>query len=118
MSHILKKLQVAGAFRKKKPKPPVYRPPVMGELQYGASHSYVETLDLISDGPIGGLVNPLGRVMDGINILQGIYLDDTAVAISKDPPLIPTTITEIAEDAAELKSMEIASVTDTGTGTR
>ena len=56
----------------------------MGELQYGASFSYAETLDLISDGPIEGLVNPLGKVMEGIDILQGIYLDDTAVAISND----------------------------------
>ena len=54
MSHILKKLQVAGARKKKKPKPPIYKPPAMGELQYGASYSYAETLDLISDGPIEG----------------------------------------------------------------
>ena len=84
MSHILKKLQIAGAKKKQKPKPPIYKPPTMGELQYGASFSYAETLDLISDGPVEGLVSPRGEVMEGINILRGIYLNDTAVAISND----------------------------------
>ena len=86
MNHILKKLQVAGAGKNsQKPKPPIFLPPNMGELQYGASFSYAETIDLISDGPIAGLVNPLGRVMEGMDILQGIYLNDTAIAIGTDP---------------------------------
>ena len=83
MKHLLKKLSIAGAGGKgNKPKPPVYKPPIMGELQYGASHSYAETLDLLSDGPIEGIVNAHGELVDGLNILQGIYLDDTPVAVT------------------------------------
>ena len=83
MSHILKKMQIAGGGkRRNEPKPPVYKPPVMGELQYGASFSYSEILDLISDGPIEGIVNRFGEVVDGLDILQGIYLDDTPVAVT------------------------------------
>ena len=82
MNHILKKIGIAGGKKNKKAKPPIYKPPVMGELQYGASYSYAETLDLVSDGPIGGIVNSHGQLVDGLNILQGVYLDDTAVAVT------------------------------------
>ena len=44
---------------------PVFRPPKLGEMQYGASYSFLETLDLISDGPIQGLVNKNGEVVNG-----------------------------------------------------
>ena len=64
--------------------PPVYLPPQLGEHQYGASHSYAETIDLITDGPIEGLVNQNGLVCDGPNILQGIYLDDTPIAVTNN----------------------------------
>ena len=63
MKHLLKKLSIAGGGGSKKPKPPIYKPPVMGELQYGSSYSYAETLDLISDGPVEGIVNAKGRVV-------------------------------------------------------
>ena len=77
-------MQIAGGGkRRNEPKPPVYKPPVMGELQYGASFSYSEILDLISDGPIEGIVNRFGEVVDGLDILQGIYLDDTPVAVTQ-----------------------------------
>jgi len=49
--------------------PPVYLPPQLGEHQYGASHSYAETIDLITDGPIEGLVNQNGLLLDGSSIL-------------------------------------------------
>jgi hypothetical protein len=118
MNHVLKKMQVAGAGKKKKPKPPVYKPPEMGELQYGASFSYAETLDLISDGPIEGLVNEWGDVMEGLNILKGIYLDDTPIAVSNDDTALETSLSETQEDAMEIKSMEIANVTTAGKGIR
>ena len=56
---------------------PIYRPPKLGDMQYGASFSFLETLDLVSDGPIEGIVNQQGRLVnnDG-ELLQGIYLDD------------------------------------------
>ena len=62
--------------------PPVYLPPQLGELQYGASHSYAETIDLLTDGPIEGIVNQNGLLCDGGNILQGIYLDGTPIAVT------------------------------------
>ena len=83
MSHILKKIAIAGGGKKPpEPKPPVYKPPMLGELQYGASYSYAETLDLISDGPIEGIVNRHGRVVDNLEVLQGIYLNDTPIAVT------------------------------------
>jgi hypothetical protein len=84
MNHILKKKSIAGGGkRRSSPAPPIYKPPAMGDLQYGASYSYAETLDLISDGPIEGLVNQNGTVVsDGLKMLQGIYLDDTPVAVT------------------------------------
>ena len=114
MNHVLKKLQIAGAGKKKKPKPPIYKPPEMGQLQYGASFSYSETLDLISDGPIAGLVNEGGEVMKGINILKGIYLDDTPIAISNDNTAIQTDLSELERDAMEIKSMALESGANTG----
>ena len=103
MNHILKKLQIAGAKKQDDPKPPVYKPPEMGELQYGASYSYAETLDLISDGPIAGVVNPQGDILEGLNILQGIYLDNTAVAIAADGG----SYTRLEADAEEENSMAL-----------
>ena len=67
--------------------PPVYLPPQLGSQQYGASHSYAETIDLLTDGPIAGIVNQNGLICDGGNILQGIYLDDTAVAVTDNSTL-------------------------------
>ncbi len=119
MSHILKKLQVAGARKKKKPKPPIYKPPAMGELQYGASYSYAETLDLISDGPIEGLVGPLGERLEGLSILKGIYLDDTPIAISNDiTASADAVLSETEEVAQQSRAMQVASadeVANTGT---
>ena len=84
MNHILKKKSIAGGGKRSRtPAPPVYKPPAMGDLQYGASYSYAETLDLISDGPIEGLVNQNGTVVsEGLKMLQGIYLDDTPIAVT------------------------------------
>ena len=115
MKHLLKKLSIAGAGGKgDKPKPPIYKPPVMGELQYGASHSYAETLDLLSDGPIEGIVNSHGELVDGLNILQGIYLDNTPVAVTqqsarKSNELTPLEVDKINSFNVELDSSEGAS---------
>ena len=117
MSHILKKQAIAGGGffsnlfggKSKKPKPPVYNPPFLGEMQYGASYSYAETLDLISDGPIEGLVNRHGRVVDGLEMLQGIYLDDTPVAVTSDLITEDDQIPSIQEEIANDSPMELAS---------
>jgi len=88
MKHLLKKMSFGGGgiFSKKKPKPKPaqLKPPVLGTIQLAASFSYVELLDLVSDGPILGLVNENGLVLSSKDMLQGIYLDDTAVAVSDD----------------------------------
>ena len=68
--------------------PPVYLPPQLGEHQYGASHSYAETIDLITDGPIEGLVNQNGLLLDGGSILQGIYLNDTPIAVTDNGAVV------------------------------
>ena len=101
MNHILKKIGIAGGGKSQKAKPPIYKPPVMGELQYGASHSYAETLDLISEGPIGGIVNSHGHVVDGLNILQGVYLDNTAVAVTNNSSSREVTISEFQRETIE-----------------
>tara|TARA_R110002020_G_scaffold179279_1_gene372484 strand:- start:1488 stop:6626 length:5139 start_codon:yes stop_codon:yes gene_type:complete len=101
MKHIDKKTRFAGAnFSKNIPNSrgsqgaagtagagdggggPVFRPPKLGEMQYGASYSFLETLDLISDGPIQGLVNKNGEVVNGKDMLQGVYLNESPVAVS------------------------------------
>ena len=107
MKHILKKISIAGGGGSKKPKPPIYKPPVMGELQYGASYSYAETLDLISDGPIEGLVNANGETVDGLKMLQGIYLDDTAVAVTTDSPRELDQLTTLEAETIETLNMEL-----------
>ena len=85
MKHLLKKLSFSGGGKSKpKPKPAQLKPPVLGSIQIAASYSYAELLDLISDGPIAGLVNENGLLLPSKDILQGIYLDDTAVAVSND----------------------------------
>jgi len=110
MKHLLKKLSIAGAGKgSKKPKPPIYKPPVMGELQYGASFSYAETLDLISDGPIEGIVNANGKIVDGLEMLQGIYLDDTAVAVTTESDTTGDELTSLELETIETLNMGLDS---------
>jgi hypothetical protein len=110
MKHLLKKLSIAGAGGKgNKPKPPIYKPPVMGELQYGASHSYAETLDLLSDGPIEGIVNAHGELVDGLNILQGIYLDDTPVAVTSESAKKTNSLTSLEIETINSLNLELNS---------
>ena len=98
MKHLLKKLSYAGGKGKKpKPKPVQLKPPVLGTIQLAASFSYAELLDLVSDGPIAGLVNENGLILSSKDILQGIYLDGTAVAVSNDQ-----VVQEIIEIGASL----------------
>ncbi len=110
MKHLLKKLSIAGGGgSKKKPKPPIYKPPSMGEMQYGSSYSFAETLDLISDGPIEGIVNANGKIVDGLEMLQGIYLDDTAVAVTTDSDIIREQLTDLETQTIETLNMELNS---------
>ena len=113
MNHILKKKSIAGGGkRRSSPSPPIYKPPTMGDLQYGASYSYAETLDLLSDGPIEGLVNQNGTlVSDGLRILQGIYLDDTPVAVTDGAEVATskTSVSELEENQLDANPIDINS---------
>ena len=104
MKHLLKKINLSGGKGKKpKAKPATLTPPQIGDMQIASSYSYAEILDLISDGPIAGLVNKNGLVLKDQNILQGVYLDDTAVAVSND--LIAQSQNDyLAEAAAQNKT--------------
>ncbi len=83
MNHLSRKKKLYGAGKKKpKVKPAVLLPPKIGEFQFGSSFSYIETLDLISDGPIEGLVDSDGNLLNKTELSRGVYLDGTPVAIS------------------------------------
>ena len=112
MNHILKKKAIAGGGKRPEQKPPVYKPPAMGDLQYGASYSYAETLDLVSDGPIEGLVNQNGIVVgEGLRMLQGIYLDDTPVAVTDGAEVATskTSVSELQESQLDANPIDINS---------
>lgn len=91
MKHLIKKLTWAGGKSKPRPQPAVLNPPKLGVHQLAASFSYAEILDLISDGPIEGLVNKNGSLLRGPSILQGIYLDNTPVAVTNDDAIADFT---------------------------
>lgn len=95
MKHLLKKksFQGAGWFSKPKipdPKPSILRPPNLGKYKTLQSYSVAEIIDLISDGPIEGLVNQNGQLLTNTNILQGIYLDNTPIETTSS-----TSLTEL-----------------------
>jgi hypothetical protein len=64
--------------------PSVITPPGAGGLNSITSFSYAEVIDLLSDGPIEGLVNPNGIKLYDENIFEGIYLDDTQIKQSSN----------------------------------
>ena len=59
--------------------PNVLAPPNMGPANSISSFSYAEIVDLISDGPIEGLVNRDGIKVYEENIFEGIYLNDSPI---------------------------------------
>ena len=87
MKHLINKIKFSakgGGKSRPKPQPPVLQPPKLGIHQLASSFTYAELIDLISDGPIKGLVNRNGSLLKGLANLQGIYLDGTAVAETND----------------------------------
>lgn len=73
---------LAGAGGPKKPDPPpppTLKPPKLGDLQAISSYEYVESIDLISDGAIDGLVNQRGEYVEDVGIFEGIYLEDAPI---------------------------------------
>ena len=84
MNHFVQKnfsfLKGAGGPKKPEaPPPPTLKPPVMGDLQAISSYEYVESVDLISDGSIDGLVNQRGEYVNDGGIFEGIYLEDAPI---------------------------------------
>lgn len=81
MRHINKKTAVQGAFfgSKPKPKPAILNPPKIGGFKQIASYSVAEIIDLISDGPIDGLVDQNGKLLIEKDIFKGIYFDNTPI---------------------------------------
>ncbi len=43
------------------------------------STDYLSSLDLLCEGEIEGFVNPDGTLVEGVDILQAVYLDDVPV---------------------------------------
>ena len=79
MKHINKKLLIRGAGGgAPKPKPAILNPPKLGGFKSVSSYSVAEIIDLISDGPIEGLVDQNGQPLDD-SIFKGIYLDNTPI---------------------------------------
>lgn len=83
MIHKKQKERIAGSIKgppkPPPPPPPKLRPPELGDYRSAASYSVAETVDLICDGPILGLVNKFGALLSPTQILQGIYLNDVPV---------------------------------------
>ena len=79
------------------PPPAELQPPKLGALQSLASYSYAENIDLISDGPIDGLVNQNGQYVQGHRIFEGIYFDDVPVKKSIDASYTGTSAVASAE---------------------
>ena len=65
-----------------KPETPVLKPPVIN-TSMAASYCFVEVIDCLSDGPIGGLVyqdiNGI-KIADSTDYLYSVYLDNKQVA--------------------------------------
>jgi hypothetical protein len=59
--------------------PAVLAPPQFSNLNTINSFSYAEIIDLISDGPIEGLINRNGKKVYDENIFEGIFLNDTPI---------------------------------------
>jgi hypothetical protein len=63
------------------PPPPTLKPPKLGDLQSLSSYDYAESIDLISDGEIDGLVGANGEYVDNLGIFESIYLDDVVIRL-------------------------------------
>ena len=94
MKHFLKKksLQGAGWISKPRipdPKPSILREPNLAGYKILQSYSVMEIIDLISDGPIHGLVNKNGADVGvkSSSLLQSIYLNNTPVQNTSDTDL-------------------------------
>ena len=93
MNHLIKKNFLQGGGKKKpKASPATLRPPQLGSFEILNSYNVAEIVDLVSDGPIEGLVNQNGQTLGGgKSILQGIYLNNTPVEVSSSESFVIDT---------------------------
>lgn len=98
MNHLSRKKRLYGAGKKPKVKPAVLSPPKIGDFQFGSSFSYIETLDLISDGPIEGLVDSKGNLLDESELSRGVYLDGTPVSVAVETDQDPESESSVGDD--------------------
>jgi hypothetical protein len=107
MKHLLKKTILQGGGKKKpKTKPAVLSPPKLGQYEILNSYSVAEIIDLLSDGPIEGLVNQNGQSLSvGKSILQGVYLDNT--------PIEQTSSVNATLDSDTISEYQISSLLNT-----
>ena len=87
MKHFEVKNILAGAGGggdEEEPAPPTLKPPKLGSYSVASTYSHAETIDLICDGPIEGLVNSNGYLLNESSYLQGLYLEDTAVEVTNE----------------------------------
>jgi hypothetical protein len=79
MNHLINKIKLQGAGGKKqKAQPAILTPPKLGKFNILSSYSVAEVIDLISDGPIEGLVDQNGKTLKK-DIFKGVYLDNVPV---------------------------------------
>ena len=64
--------------------PNVLTPPQDGGLETIESYQYSEVVELLSDGPVYGLVNKNGAKVDGVNLFEGVYFNDSPVKETSD----------------------------------
>lgn len=64
--------------------PNVLTPPQNGGLDTIESYQYSEVVELLSDGPIDGLVNKNGIIVNGVNLFEGVYFNDVSVKETSD----------------------------------
>ena len=122
MKHFLNKknkIMGAGWLSKmfKKPEPPkplppdiivaTLKPPKLGNVKVMASYDFLEVLELISDGPIEGLVNKNGATLSQLSLFQGVYLDGTAVLETNDTTVPPKGAKDSGPASASLTRKSI-----------
>lgn len=105
MNHLSRKKKLYGAGKKPKVKPAVLSPPKIGDFQFGSSFSYMETLDLISDGPIEGLVDTKGNLLDESELSRGVYLDGTPVSVAVETDQDPESESSVGDDRSVSKNI-------------
>jgi hypothetical protein len=107
MRHINKKTLIMGAGKgAPKPKPAILKPPKIGGFKSMASYSVAEIIDLISDGPIDGLVDQNGKILEK-DIFKGVYLNNTPIQNTENSNSTPIGALSISNLTSTISSIWI-----------